>query len=225
MKFRKQIIIAISCVVILGGAFWAVSYLGNKDQAKEAKNNTANSIDLTKEKAGNENKKSSASDVNSKDKTASEQVNITNKTENEKEVDAAMKEVKEGYYVVKADDTLYSIARTYMPNSEPSEVVAEILTRNKMSKNDVISQGQKLIISYETSLESKSEDKSTAANSTDHSSHTKYVVKSGDTLFSIAKKYLASMNVIDGVKLIKEHNNINDENTIKVQETICIPNK
>ncbi len=225
MKFRKQIIIAISCVVILGGAFWAVSYLGNKDETKEAKNNTANSIDLTKEKVGDENKQSSASDVNDKNKTASEQVSITNKTENEKEADEAMKEVKEGYYVVKADDTLYSIARTYMPNSEPSEVVSEILTRNKMSKNDTISEGQKLIISFETSLVSKSQDKTATADSTDHSSHTKYVVKSGDTLFSIAKKYLASMNVIDGVELIKQHNNIKDENTIKVQETICIPNK
>lgn len=221
MKFRKQIIIAISCAVILGGVFFAVSYIGNKDEANESKNSIANNTKTTKEKASNEDTKSDENALNEGDKTNLEQVSITNGKDDGKESDTTMEEVKEGYYIVKADDTLYSIARTYMPNSEPSEVVAEILTRNKMSKNDTISQGQKLIISYETSLQSR--DEATTVSSTEHNNHIKYVVKSGDTLFGIAKEYLSTINIIDGVNLIKEHNNINGENTIKVQETICIP--
>jgi len=122
------------------------------------------------------------------------------------------------------------IARTYMPNSDPNEVVAEILTRNNMSKDDIISTGQKLIISYETSLvtgEKTSDKKSeevASANAGGHTDHTKYVVKSGDTLFRISKEYLSGMDIMKGIELIKSHNNLS-EDTIKVEDTLCIPNK
>jgi len=117
-----------------------------------------------------------------------------------------------------------------MPSSDPNEVVAEILTRNNMNKDDIISSGQKLIISYETSLitgEKKSDQKSeevASANAAEHTDHIKYVVKSGDTLFSISKEYLSNMDIMDGIELIKAHNNLN-EDTIKVEDTLCIPNK
>lgn len=229
MKFKKQIIIAISCAIVLGGIFFAVSYIGNKDQSKEPKNNTATTTDSKINEANNENKASND------DKTALNQEDKNKETEDKKNTDednknTSMEEVKEGYYTVKSNDTLYSIARTYMPNSDPSEVVAQILTRNNISKDDIISAGQKLIISYETSLvtgENTSEEKgeeTAAANATSHTSHTKYVVKSGDTLFSIAKEYLPDMDIMKGIELIKAHNNISAD-TIKVEDTLCIPNK
>lgn len=152
------------------------------------------------------------------------------KSTDEDKKNTSMEEVKEGYYTVKSNDTLYSIARTYMPNFDPSETVAQILTRNNMNKDDIISSGQKLIISYETSLvtgENTSEEKggeTAAANATSHTDHSKYVVKSGDTLFSIAKEYLPDMDIMKGIELIKAHNNISVD-TIKVEDTLCIPNK
>lgn len=229
MKFKKQIIIAISCAIILGGIFFAVSYIGNKDQSKEPKNNTATTTDSKINEANNENRTSND------DKTALNQEDKNKETEDKKSTDedkknTSMEEVKEGYYTVKSNDTLYSIARTYMPNSDPSETVAQILTRNNMNKDDIISAGQKLIISYETSLvtgEKTSEEKggeTAAANTTSHTDHSKYVVKSGDTLFSIAKEYLPDMDIMKGIELIKAHNNISVD-TIKVEDTLCIPNK
>jgi LysM repeat protein len=229
MKFKKQIIVTMSCAIVLGGIFLAVSYIGNKDQSKEPKNNTATTTDSKINEAKNEDKKISD---NSKDnnETALEQPDKNKSTEEKKaekedEKDTSMAEVKEGYYIVKANDTLYSIAKTYMPNSDPNEVVAEILTRNNMSKDDIISAGQKLILSYETSLVTgeKSEDV-TSANATAHTDHIKYVVKSGDTLFSIAKECLSNMDITKGIEIIKVHNNISGD-TIKVEDTLCIPNK
>ena len=229
MKFKKQIVIAISCAIVLGGIFFSVSYIGNKDQSKEPKNNTASTTDSKSNEANNENKEANA------DKTALEQEDKNKDAEdkkntNEDKKDTSMEEVKEGYYTVKSNDTLYSIAKTYMPNSDPREVVAEILTRNNMSKDDTIIAGQKLIISYETSLvtgEKAAEEKgeeTDSANNKSHTDHTKYIVKSGDTLFSIAKEHLSDMDIMKGIELIKAHNNIND-NTIKVEDTLCIPNK
>lgn len=220
MKFKKQIIIAISCAIVLGGIFFSVSYIGNKDQNKETSNKPATTTNSKTNEAINENKENTDS-TKANDKTTLGQ---------EDKKDTGMEEVKEGYYTVKANDTLYSIARTYMPSSDPNEVVAEILTRNNMNKDDIISSGQKLIISYETSLvtgEKKSDQKSeevASANTAEHTDHIKYVVKSGDTLFSISKEYLSNMDIMDGIELIKAHNNLN-EDTIKVEDTLCIPNK
>jgi len=227
MKFKKQIIIAISCAIVLGGIFFSVSYIGNKGQSKETKNNTATTTDSKKNEAINEDKENTDS-TKDNDKTSQEQEDKDKTTEDKKET--GMEELKEGYYTVKSNDTLYSIARTYMPNSDPNEVVTEILTRNNMSKDDIISTGQKLIISYETSLvtgEKTSDKKSeevASANAGGHTDHTKYVVKSGDTLFRISKEYLSSMDIMKGIELIKSHNNLS-EDTIKVEDTLCIPNK
>jgi len=75
--------------------------------------------------------------------------------------------------------------------------------------------------------EKKSDQKSeevASANTAEHTDHIKYVVKSGDTLFSISKEYLSNMDIMDGIELIKAHNSLNKD-TIKVEDTLCIPNK
>ncbi|MEG1257070.1 LysM peptidoglycan-binding domain-containing protein [Clostridium sp.] len=224
MKFKKQVIIAISCVVVLGGIFFAVSYIGNRDQAsKESKNNTVKITDTTtKEKT---NSKLTEDETNSTIKPQNKQKDDGKNTNEETSSETGKEAIKEGYYVVKKNDTLYSIARNYMPKSEPSEVVETILKRNNMSKDEVIAEGQKLIISYETALESKDESDTAKVNATEHTEHTKYVIKSGDTLYSIAKEYLSNMDIVKGVDELKSHNNIKDVNAIKVNDSICIPSK
>ena len=221
MKFKKQVGIIISCIAILAVVFFAVSYIGDRD--KTASNKNDSNVVETGSKANDKTDKETA------DKTSNDDTATVSKTEDEKEVaqdeeDSKVTEgIKEGYYTVKETDTLFSIAKTYMPNSDPTNVVEAIKQRNKLT-DDVISQGQKLIISYETALENQSNDsKDTAATTGDHANHKSYVVKEGDTLFSIAQKNMTSMNVMDAVEAIKTHNNMGESTVIKVDQKICIP--
>lgn len=221
MKFKKQVGIIISCIAILAVVFFAVSYIGDRD--KTASNKNDSNVVETGSKTNDKTDKETA------DKTSNDDTATVSKTEDEKEVaqdeeDSKVTEgIKEGYYTVKETDTLFSIAKTYMPNSDPTNVVEAIKQRNKLT-DDVISQGQKLIISYETALENQSNDsKDTAATTGDHANHKSYVVKEGDTLFSIAQKNMTSMNVMDAVEAIKTHNNMGESTVIKVDQKICIP--
>lgn len=221
MKFKKQIGIIISCIAILAVVFLAVSYIGDKDNTASNKNDS-NVI----ETGSNTNDKTDKETAN---ETSNDETTTVSKTDDEKETaqkeeDSKVSEgIKEGYYTVKETDTLFSIAKAYMPNSDPTKVVETIKQRNNLT-DDVISQGQKLIISYETALENQSNDSKDSATATgDHASHKSYVVKEGDTLFSIAQKNMTSMNVIDAVEAIKAHNSIGDSDVIKVDQKICIP--
>lgn len=221
MKNKKQFIIALVCIVVLSGVFLGISYLGDNLQVF---NNT------NKNKVENTNKESENAKNDSQDKTDS---SVTSNTEDkakendktaatETEKDKAQENVKEGYYIVKKDDTLYSIARTYMPSHNVSEVVKQIIKRNNMKVDEAIVEGQKLIISYETSIEKKTEDKTTSTG--EHSNHIQYIVKAGDTLYSIAQEYFKDMDTVEAIATIKAHNNIEND-VIKVDETLCIPVK
>ncbi|WP_404988377.1 LysM peptidoglycan-binding domain-containing protein [Clostridium culturomicium] len=221
MKFKKQIGIIISCIAILAVVFLAVSYIGDKDNTASNKNDS-NVI----ETGSNTNDKTDKETAN---ETSNDETTTVSKTDDEKETaqkeeDSKVSEgIKEGYYTVKETDTLFSIAKAYMPNSDPTKVVETIKQRNNLT-DDVISQGQKLIISYETALENQSNDSKDSVTATgDHASHKSYVVKEGDTLFSIAQKNMTSMNVMDAVEAIKAHNSIGDSDVIKVDQKICIP--
>lgn len=215
MKFKKQIGIIISCITILAVVFFAVSYIGNKEK-NVSKNNNPDNVETGSTSTDNDNLEESNN--TSVDKSATK-----GNTENgqQEETSKSNEGIKEGYYTVKETDTLYSIARTYMPNSDPTEVVEAIKERNEIADN-VISKGQKLIISYETALENKNNE-SSEANNNDHTNHSKYTVKDGDTLFKIAEQYMSSMNVMDAIEAIKAHNNMGDSTVIKVDQSICIP--
>lgn len=71
-------------------------------------------------------------------------------------------------YTVKSGDTLYSIAKNY------NIAVSDIIELNKLS-NNILNLGQRLLLPVEEKvIETK---------------YNTYVVKSGDTLYSVAKKY------------------------------------
>lgn len=217
MRFNKQIGIIISCIVILAVVFFAVSYIGDRDKTASNKNQSG----LIK--AGSQSSEEGAANRSSEDKT-----NTANKTEDEKNItqnegeNKVSEGIKDGYYTVKESDTLFSIAKTYMPNSDPTEVVETIKQKNELTDN-VISKGQKLVIPYEIALENQNNSTGKEITTGDHKDHKSYVVKEGDTLFGIAKEYMSSMDIMEAIEAIKAHNNMGDSTVIKVDQTICIP--
>lgn len=97
------------------------------------------------------------------------------------------------YYIVKKGDNLYSIARKY------NTTVDDLKKINNLSSN-LLSIGQKLLIKGIPS---------TINNNT-------YIVKNGDTLYSIARIYNTS---VDNIKKI---NNLNN-NIINIGQKLVIP--
>lgn len=98
------------------------------------------------------------------------------------------------YYVVKAGDTLYSIARMF------NTTVDNIKRNNNLSSN-FITIGQRLNIN----------------NNVSTSDDNLYVVKKGDTLYSISRDYNVSVNDI------KNLNNLSD-NLLSIGQVLKLPN-
>lgn len=97
------------------------------------------------------------------------------------------KEEQLGTYVVKQGDTLYSISRKF-------SIPVELLRRLNSLTSDVLSPGQILIIGGEDIEDENEEDNTNEI----------YIVKSGDTLYSIARKYNIS---VDELKKINNLSN------------------
>lgn len=232
MKYKRQFIVGLICIIALSGVFLAVSYLGNNLEAfnpdkGDPKKVTEDKKDIENKEITNETNtniieenKDNSKDKNNQDKKEDESTGKKNS-----DSDKTSQNVKEGYYIVKSNDTLYSIARTYMPSYNTAEVVKEIQKRNNISEDQAIITGEKLIISYETKLASSQESNANdekLVGSNEHNSHIEYTVKSGDTLFSIAGKYMPKTDTVDAINIIKAHNKIEND-TIKVNDIICIP--
>lgn len=222
MKSKKQFVIALCCIIALCAVFIGVSYYGSNLTASKAgvTEGSDNKTDSKKQETINNSKDDTKKEDTKKDDTKQEDT----KQEDTKK-DEALEGTKEGYYTVKSNDTLYSIARTYMPSYDTTNVIAQIRKRNNLQDKDPIITGQKLIISYETSLvnsEAKKTEDNTEKQSASDSSHIKYTVKSGDTLFSIANEYLKDMNVVDAVNKIKADNKLTSD-VIVVNQTLSIP--
>lgn len=98
------------------------------------------------------------------------------------------------YYTVKKGDTLYSIA------SKNNLTVQELKDLNNLTSNN-LSIGQTLLIKK---------------NPKENTNVTTYNVKSGDTLYSIAKKYNTTVNAITTL------NNL-ASNSLSIGQTIKIP--
>ena len=99
----------------------------------------------------------------------------------------------DGYYIVKKGDTLYSIAL------KNNLTVSELKKLNNLV-NDTLSIGQKLKIT-----------KPIVLNET-------YIVKQGDSLYSIAKKFNTTVNEL------KRLNNL-DSNLLNINQILLIPTK
>ncbi|MBU5317868.1 LysM peptidoglycan-binding domain-containing protein [Clostridium bornimense] len=72
----------------------------------------------------------------------------------------------------------------------------------------------------------KTESKTTSTNIAKegvHFNYINYTIKSGDTLFSIAKENAPNLAINDVINNIKIRNKLSDENLIKSGDTISIP--
>lgn len=103
-------------------------------------------------------------------------------------------------YTVKAGDTLYSIAIKY------KTTVAKLASANKITNANLIRVGQVLSIPGTTSTPTPPP-----------ASSTKYTVKAGDTLYSIAKRYGVT------VAQIASANKLSNVNLIRVGQVLAIP--
>lgn len=105
-----------------------------------------------------------------------------------------------GGYIVKSGDTLYSIAKKYNTS------IDNIKKLNNLSSNN-LSIGQVLKIESDTLVNKDEQINKDTPNT--------YIVKSGDTLYSIAKKFNIS---VDNLKLMNNKNN----NLISIGEELKI---
>ena len=106
------------------------------------------------------------------------------------------------YHTVSSGQTYYSISRMY--NLE----INELLAMNNLTLKNILEVGQKLLVSKSSAPVSEPGDTGNR--------YTFHQVSSGDTLFSIAKKYGVSMSEIQRV------NSMSDTN-VKLGENLKIP--
>lgn len=104
--------------------------------------------------------------------------------------------VNENYYIVKKGDSLWSIANKY------GLTVDKLKDINNLSSN-ILSVGQKLLINDGTDVDNVNENY--------------YIVKSGDTLYSIAKKYGLTVDEL------KKMNNLSS-NTLSINQKLLVGN-
>ena len=218
MKMKKGIITISTIVVVILGVFFAMRFIGGKESA-----NT---------QTPNDNVVQSNSEVSTDNNEAliseSEEATISpNEVEKEvkdteevstNEMDAAYINDKTnvGIYTVKKDDTVFSIVKAYMPNHDKSKVVEFIKNRNSIDASYTIAEGQKIVIPYEKAIE-------TAKAVTSQTNTIEYTVKKQDTLTSIAKNNMPTYNIKQAIEMLKQGNNITDENSIKEGTIIYIP--
>lgn len=109
-------------------------------------------------------------------------------------------------YKVKKGDTVYGICREKV-NCFPENKAAEmIMDKNKLKSNDDIKEGQIIYIPYKN-VENDIE----------------YVVKDGDTIFTIANKLMPGKDVNACVEDIIEENDLNSINDIEEGKILFIP--
>ncbi len=218
MRMKKGIITISTIAVVILGVFFAVRFIGGKENSANVKT-TEDSI-VQSDNSVTEDNNQALTDENEESNlnTSETQEEVENtQGESTNEMDAAYINDKTnvGIYTVKENDTVFSIARTYMPSHDKGEIVEFIKNRNSIEK-DYIKVGQKIVIPYEKAIE-----KATAVGS--ETNTIEYTVKKQDTLTSIAKSNMPSYSVKHAIEMLKETNKITDENTIKAGTVIYIP--
>ena len=104
---------------------------------------------------------------------------------------------------VQKGETLYSISRKYGIS------VGELCSENNISTSAVIKTGQKLKIPTQNSSETKNTQKIEKTDT--------YIVKKGDTLYGIAKRFGISVETLTIL------NKMSGSNTIKVGQVLTVP--
>lgn len=213
MRMKKELITISTIAVVILGVFLAVRFIGGRESAANVKVPDDRIVqgDNSIDKGNNEALKNEESKLNT-----SEVENTKGKSTNEMDTAYINDKTNVGVYTVKKDDTVYSIAKTYMPSHAQSKIVEFIKNRNSTDKSYKISEGQKIVIPYEKEIKI-----STAVDSKTNT--IKYIIKKQDTLTSIAKDNMPSYKAKQAVEMLKETNKITNENEIKEGTPIYIP--
>jgi len=203
MDLKKGIISISTIAVVILGVFFAVRFIGGRENVANEKLPSGSTAQSDKSIIQDNNEAV---------------VNSNTQGESANEMDAAYINGKTnvGIYTVKDNDTVFSIVKTYMPSYDKIKIVEFIKNRNNINGSYKISSGQKIVIPYETSIQIS---KAVAAKVNTN----EYSVKKEDTLTSIAKNKMPSYNVKQAIKMLKEANKITNENAIKDGTLINIP--
>jgi len=219
MRMKKGIITISTIAVVILGVFFAVRFIGGREDVANVKS-PDNSIVQDDKSVAKDNNETSTNENEESNVTTSETENQVENTQEKStnEMDAAYINDKTnvGIYTVKKDDTVFSIAKAYMPSYDKSKIVDFIKNRNGIDKSYKIAEGQKIIIPYEKAVETSTPVASEVDNS-------KYTIKENDTLTSIAKSKMSTYSIKHAIEMLKETNKITDENAIKVGTVINIP--
>ncbi|MBU3159558.1 LysM peptidoglycan-binding domain-containing protein [Clostridium frigoris] len=202
MRMKKGIISISTVVVLILVVFFAVRFTGSRDVA------SVKSPDATIVQNDN------STSIGSTDKTTNE--NVLETSTNKMDAAYINDKTNVGIYTVKKNDTVFSIAKTYMPSQDKVKIVEFIKNRNSMTGSYKIAEGQKIVIPYEKTAEAS---KAVIAEG----NTTEYIVKKQDTLTSIAKNNMPSYSVKKAIGMLKETNKIANENAIKDGTHIYIP--
>ena len=109
-------------------------------------------------------------------------------------------------YKVKNGDTVYGICREKVVCFSENKAAAVIMDKNNLKSNDDLKEGQIIYIPYKSVNDS-----------------IEYVVKDGDTIFTIASKLMPGKDVSACVEDIMEENDLNSINDIEEGEILLIP--
>ena len=205
MKMKKGIISISTIAVVILIVFLAVRFTGGRKDTANVKSPDGSIV-----------QNDISTSTNGNDKT---NVNAIDTSTNKMDVAYINDKTDVGIYTVKKNDTVFSIAKIYMPSQDKSKTVEFIRNRNNMSKSYKISEGQKIVIPYEKTAETS---KAVVAKETKGNT-TEYIVKKQDTLTSIAKDNMPTYSVKKAIGMLKQTNKITNENEIKDGIHINIP--
>jgi hypothetical protein len=111
-------------------------------------------------------------------------------------------------YLVKAGDSLYSIATTQMSWSIYNSALRMLTEINNIRQNDVLKIGSKILIPQ---------------NQINTTNTISYIISEGDTLYSLATKYFPSTDTKKAIQLIMDKNNITNEKELNIGLNVYIP--
>jgi len=203
MTLKKGIISISTIAVVILGVFFAVRFIGGQADVSNVKSSDKGIV------------QSNDSTTNSSNKELTNE-NVQTKSNDEMDAAYTNDKMSVGIYTVKKNDTVFSIAKTYMPSQDKNKTVEFIKNRNSMNGSYKISQGQKIVIPYEKTAQTSKAVVAQAGTA-------EYIVKKQDTLTSIAKNNMPSYNVKQAISMLKEANKITNENSIRDGAHIYIP--
>jgi LysM repeat protein len=219
MRMKKGLITISTIAVVILGVFFAVRFIGSGDDIAKEKT-PDKSVVQTDNSIIKDNTQTLANEDGESNLSLSENQKEVEDTQvkNSNELDAVYINDKTnvGIYTVKKNDTVFSIVSAHMPSHDINEIVNFVKDRNNMDESYKISEGDEIIIPYEKAIETLTVAVSDAKT-------TEYIVKKQDTLTSIAKNNMPTYDVKHAIEVLKETNEITDENTIKEGSVINIP--